>query len=329
MKRSLIILAAALAVALLRGPAGAETAEAGKVYLFAYFKDREVSVRGRIKVLRGGKGMRLAWSRDGLEWKKVDGGRLFFRPTVSEMVRDPFVAQGPDGVFHLVWTTGWRERGIGYAASADLVHWRDERILPVMAGEPTTINCWAPEIFYDAVEKQFLLFWSSTIPGRFPETGPTGDHAYNHRIYYTATTDFKEFTPTRLLYDPGFECIDADVVNAGGRYVMFLKAEALHPPAKHIVTAESEHAEGPYGEASPPITPPGVWAEGSAAINIAGTWYVYYDMYALHRYGLAASDDLITWRDLSAELKMPRGVRHGNVFEVGEDVFSGLTGYSK
>ena len=301
------------------GPAPGE-----KFYLFAYFKGSEVSFREDGEVFKGGVGLHLAWSEDGLKWKKAARGRLFFKPRVSRMLRDPFVAMGPDGIFHLVWTTGWKEGGIGYASSPDLIHWSDERILPVMADEPTTLNCWAPEIFYDAAAKNFLVFWSSTIPGRFPETQGSGDNGYNHRIYYTTTPDFKTLAPTRLLYDPGFECIDADMVRAGDKYVMFLKNETRHPPAKFIVMAESDRAEGPYGLASAPLTRPGVWAEGPAAVKIKETWHLYFDMYASNKYGLLVSEDLVHWADQSHEVKMPRGARHGNVFEVSETILAGL-----
>jgi hypothetical protein len=47
-------------------------------------------------------------------------------------------------------------------------------------------------------------------------------------------------------------------------------------------------------------------------------------MYMLGRYGLAASDDLVHWRDLSSRLKMPRGAKHGSVFEANEGILRGL-----
>lgn len=40
-------------------------------------------------------------------------------------MRDPCIIAGPDGVFHLVWTISWNEKGIGYAHSKDLIHWTD------------------------------------------------------------------------------------------------------------------------------------------------------------------------------------------------------------
>jgi hypothetical protein len=49
-----------------------------------------------------------------------------------------------------------------------------------------------------------VIFWSTTIPGRFPKTDGAGDG--NHRIYCTPTRDFTpgSFSPTRLFFDGGF-----------------------------------------------------------------------------------------------------------------------------
>ena len=68
----------------------------------------------------------------------------------------------------LVWTTSWKgDLGFGYAHSKDLIHWSEQQMIPVMADEPTTINVWAPEIFYDDENDQFMVVWASCVPGRF------------------------------------------------------------------------------------------------------------------------------------------------------------------
>ena len=74
-------------------------------YLFAYFKNN------------GEDGLHLAYSRDGLKWKVLNDDRSYLAPAVGsqKLMRDPCVIQGPDGVFHMVWTTGWRGQDIGVA----------------------------------------------------------------------------------------------------------------------------------------------------------------------------------------------------------------------
>jgi hypothetical protein len=99
-----------------------------------------------------------------------------------------------------------------------------------MEHEDSARNCWAPEIFYDKPSKQYMIYWATTIPGRFGKGDTSGDSKYNHRMYYCTTKDFKKFSPTQLLYDHGFNVIDATIQKEGKQYVMFLKDETRYPP---------------------------------------------------------------------------------------------------
>jgi hypothetical protein len=278
--------------------------------LFSYFGDQAA-------------GLLLAYSRDGLTWTALNQGEPLLAPRVGKdkLMRDPCIAQGPDGVFHLVWTTSWGEKGIGYANSRDLIAWSDQKFLPVMESEPDARNCWAPELFYDDENEQWLIFWASTIPGRFPETAAAGDNGWNHRMYVATTKDFVHISPPEVLYDDGFNCIDATIVRDGDRYVMFIKDETRHPPAKNIRIATSDHAAGPYGPASPPITGD-YWAEGPTAMKIGDRWLVYFDKYTENRFGAVASTDLDAWQELAVQF--PSGARHGTVFRVSESIMQGL-----
>jgi hypothetical protein len=287
-------------------------AQQTKHYLFSYF------------IGNGEDGLHLAYTTDGYEWKPLKEGRSLLTPTAGKdkLMRDPSIIQGKDSLFHMVWTVSWGEKGIGYASSTDLMNWSEQQYIPVMEHEPDTKNCWAPELFYDDATKQFFIFWASTIPGRFAEGG---NQKYNHRLYYVTTEDFKSFSKARLFYDHQFSVIDAAIIKEGKKYVMFLKDETDKPntPEKNIRIATSEKAEGPYSAPGKPITG-NYWAEGPAPIRINGRWFVYFDKYTQHKYGVIVSDDLQTWSDESDKLIMPQGIRHGTVFEVSEKVIKNL-----
>jgi hypothetical protein len=274
-------------------------------YLFSYFKGN------------GEDGLHLAYSQDGFTWRALKHDSAFFKPTVGKekLTRDPSIVRGPDGTYHMVWTAGWNEHGFGYAHSKDLITWEGETYVPAMAHEPAAMNTWAPELLYDASTGRFMIHWATTIPGRFPATDVGGGGGkYNHRIYYVTTTDFKSFTPAKLLYEHGFSVIDADIVRDGSRYVMFLKDETEKPVAqKNIRLAFAEHAEGPWSAPSAPITGD-YWAEGPTALRVGPRWIVYFDRYREHRYGALASTDLQQWTDVSASLVLPDGIRHGTAF---------------
>ena len=287
-----------------------------KNYLFAYF------------VGNGEDGLHFAASTDGLHWQALNNGNSFLPPLVGKscLMRDPCITQGPDGNFHMVWTTSWNGKGIGHAYSKDLIHWSAQQNIPVMVDEPNALNCWAPEINYIPEDDQYIIYWSTTITGKFPETANStkaGDER-NHRIYYTLTKDFKDFAPSKLLYDPGFNAIDASIYNTGNRYVMFLKNETELPkPEKNLHMAYADKITGPWSEAGPAITGD-YWAEGPSAIQIDDQWYVYFDKYRKHQYGLITSDNLRDWKDISDQIQMPEGIRHGTVFSVDQNLWNKL-----
>ena len=287
-------------------------------WVFSYFVDN------------GQDGMHLAHSRDGLKWIPLGGGRPYLAPTVGgKLIRDPCIILGPDNVFHAVWTTGWYEQGIGIAHSRDLVDWGEAAFLPVMVHERKAANAWAPEMFWDEETAQYLIFWATTIPGRFPATDESGSVtkngvALNHRIYRTTTRDFKEYTRAELFLDPGFNVIDATIVRDGRRVLMFLKNETERPvPRKDILMAVADHALGPYVVGPEPISSAN-WVEGPTAFRAGLDLFVLFDAYTRHRYEGARSRDLKTWTALGAELEMPPGARHGSVLPVSEKILKGL-----
>jgi hypothetical protein len=228
----------------------------------------------------------------------------------------------------MVWTAGWTERGIGYSSSMDLIHWTDQKYLMAMEKEPTAKNTWAPEIFYDRKTKQFLIFWATTISGRFPDTEKAGDSGYNHRIYCTTTKDFNTFSETKLFYDKGFNVIDATIAKTGSRYYMFVKDETRTPPQKNIRITTSASLFGPYSGPSAPITG-NYWAEGPTSIRLKNKWIVYFDKYMEKKMGAVISKDLKRWEDISSKVSFPDGARHGTVFEADEKILQLLLKYSK
>ena len=309
MRKLLLSIAMAAAIS---GSACAQTLPEDQVLLFSSFRND------------GETGLHFAYSEDGLTWKGLRDNKSFLTPKVgNKLMRDPCIIQGPDGRYHMVWTTGWWENNIGIAHSDDLIHWTEQKMLPVMAHEPEVMNSWAPEIFYNEDTGEYIIFWSSAVPGKFPETADRGDirstinKGINHRVYYVKTKDFKTYTDTALFYDGGFVSIDGSILKDGERYIMFLKDETKRPePEKNIRISIAANPEGPWGPASPPFSPEGVWVEGPTATKIGDEFYVYYDAYMEHRMMGARSDDLIHWENISDQLTFPEGTRHGTVLKI-------------
>ncbi|TDO99230.1 alpha/beta hydrolase fold domain-containing protein [Flavobacterium sp. 245] len=281
-------------------------------YVFTYFKGN------------GEDGLHLAYSEDGYKWTALKNDTSFLTPEVGKdkLMRDPCVIKGGDGLYHMVWTVSWTDKGIGYASSKDLIHWSKQEFIPVMAHEKKARNTWAPEITYDEKAKIYMIYWASTIEDKFLETKSEEEKGYNHRIYYTTTKDFKKFAKTKLLYEPGFNVIDASIVRQGNQFVMYLKDETRNPVKKNIKVATSEKLTGPYSQASKAITGD-YWAEGPTAIQVDNNWIVYFDKYTQKKYG-AVKETSKGWEDISEQVSFPAGTRHGTVIKVSAEEINSL-----
>ena len=269
-------------------------------------------------------GLRFIYSYDGWNWKQVEG--IWLRPEVGQqkVMRDPSIIRTPNGMFHLVWTSSWRgDRGFGYACSKDLVHWSEQRFIEVMS-DTTTVNVWAPELFWDDVKKQAIIVWASCIPGKYPDGQE--EHKNNHRLYYTTTKDFKTFAPTRLMIEPGFSCIDATLVKRGkSDYVMVLKDNTR--PERDIKVAYAKTPYGPWSKASEPFT--GKMMEGPTTVKVKDGWLIYYDRYQLYDFGAHFTKDFVTFEDVSNKVSVPKLHKHGTIFEADETILKGLLNAKK
>jgi acetyl esterase/lipase len=273
-------------------------------YLFSYFKGN------------GQDGLHLAYSQDGYKWKTLKNDTSFLTPEAGKdkLMRDPNIILGADGLYHMVWTVSWTDKGIGYASSKDLIHWSKQEFIPVMSRFKSARNTWAPEITYDSKQKKYIIYWASTLDGKFLETKPTAENGYNHRIYYTTTRDFKKFKRTKLLFNPGFNVIDATIVPQEQGYAMFMKDETPSPAQKNIKIAYSQNVTGSYHNISEPITGK-YWAEGPTVTTINGQQIVYFDKYKDKKYG-AVIKMASEWKDISDEISFPEGTRHGTIIKV-------------
>lgn len=271
-----------------------------KAYLFTSFHEP------------ANEGLRMLYSEDAYHWKAFD--RILLKPEVGQqkVMRDPSMVQGPDGTFHLVWTSSWRgDKGFGYANSKDLINWSEQEFLPVMENEATTVNVWAPELFYDDVAQQYIIIWASTIPNRFPKGQEEEEN--NHRMYYTTTKDFKTFSPAKLFIDPGFSVIDAVIVKRKkDDYVLVLKDNTR--PERNLKVAFGDNPLGPYHNVSAPYTKK--FTEGPAVVKVKDGWLIYFDSYQDKSYGAVKTTDFKTFSDANSEISVPEGHKHGTIVPV-------------
>lgn len=264
--------------------------------------------------------LHIALSKDGRHWIPLNNNK----PVWDHWMRDPFLHQGPDGVWRLLATGGDPDKkGNGpscfYATSTDLIHWETSEYLPLMkdatdAQGAYAGNIWAPEWFYDEQEQEYFLFWSSS----FKDAGWK-----ESRLWYCRTKDWKTFSQAKILFAPSYSVIDGTLLQEHRKYYLFHKEEefgAKTGERRAIRVAVSQAIDGPYtvvegslnqGQIAPVIT------EGPAVIadpTQAG-WLLVYDYCMTNRFGVSHSTDLQNWT-IAEDIAFPPDARHASVLQI-------------
>jgi len=310
------------------------------VYLFSSFQEPSTS------------GLHFLWSEDGLHWDSVPG--VFLQPEVgndstyvdawtgevktpmyypeNRVFRDPSIIQDKQGTFHMVWTTQWYgSNGFGYASSKDLIHWSEQQVINVMQNHPTN-NVWAPEIFYDNVQDQYMIIWSSQIdPSTYTQADTLGSNAC-HRMWYCITKDFKTYTDATPYYDPGFNSIDGFLIKKDcNEYVLIVK-DNRKPGYSNLFCVFSDSPYGPFHTAdnAPEGTTPATtfgrtFSEGPCAIKLDEEWIIYYDQYnPTQEYGAVSTTDFLTFTPIPERISVPKDHKHGTIIKVKRSLLNGL-----
>jgi hypothetical protein len=132
-------------------------------------------------------GLHLAYSVDGYHWDSIGGSYLI--PEVGgKLMRDPSIARGKDGTFHLVWTTNWKgDKGFGYASSKDLVHWSKQQFIPVMEHEPEVVisSSSLSGLLQSLLNTRRAKRMSATITGCITSQRRISRHSPRRRFFWT------------------------------------------------------------------------------------------------------------------------------------------------
>lgn len=300
-------------------------------WLLTYFRQR---YEGRVEIDADGKAhqvplpnpmrdehLHFALSTDGRHWTPLNGNR----PVWDQWMRDPFIARGADGQWHLL-ATGGRPAGrsagtnLGpaclYATSRDLLKWDEVRSLRLMKDTRDESgrlarNIWAPEWFLDQKTGETVLLWSSS----FEDAGWK-----QSRLWMSRTRDWKSFTPAKVLFQPPYSVIDGTLLEHQGTYYLFHKEEEFSPRTgerRAIRLATADNLEGPYrihegplnqGQIVPVIT------EGPAVMPDPKRpgWLLLYDYCMSNDYGVSSSTNLLHW-SIEPSTTLPPDARHGSV----------------
>lgn len=308
-------------------------------YLFAYFKGEG---------LPQGEQIYFSVSRDGLHWKDVNSGNPVLVSSLGEKgLRDPFIMRSADGSkFYVIatdlkingnndWTAAQTtgSKSIMVWESGDLINWSEQRMCEVA---PDGAGCtWAPEAVYDEESGEYIVFWSSKIPGS--RNVPNNDNT--HRVYYCTTKDFKKFSPAKVwieLKNPRgntISVIDATVIQVGNTYYRFKKNEAteahkngLPTSGKYIIMERANSLLGEWTEVSSAMSQI-AWVEGPTCFKFNGEdkWCLFLDDFGGKGYYPLISSDLSSGIfSQPTDFSLPSVMRHGSVVNLTEEEYCNL-----
>ncbi len=206
----------------------------------------------------------------------------------------------------MVWTWNWRGRTLGHAHSPDLMQWSVQGEVPIMVDRPEIRNVWAPELAWDAARNSWMIFWSSSRT----------DSTDGNRIWSSFTKDFKSFSTPKLLFDPGYEVIDATMFHGHGKEYLIFKDQTRDPLRYQVRFATGPTVEGPWSNIAPPLTES--WSEGPSAIMVGDEHVIYYDHYRSPRarYEGVQSKDWVHWVSINNRIRFPEFCKHGSFLKI-------------
>lgn len=147
------------------------------VYLFSYATEKNSNMNG----------LHFAWSTDQENWKPIGPEFRFLfcdygRWGVEKRMITPFLFQGPDKMWHCIWSLNEKDGAFAHAQSKDLIYWSPQSYTIVTEDN----NCMETEISYTPSSGQYLVSWLGLAGGK-------------SQAYSTTTTDFKTYSPATEL----------------------------------------------------------------------------------------------------------------------------------
>ena len=302
-----------------------------RAYLFVHFREKKTP---------DGEQVYFGLSVDGFHWESVNDGKPVLWSHLGEKgVRDcTIILSQHDGKYrifatdlslaynfeekyHAHWPTvaSNGSKCLSMWESEDLIHWSQQRLLQL--GDDSFGCLWAPDVFYDPQQDDYVLHWSSS-------------HAMNDfgnmGIWFSRTKDFRTFSNPKLLYqkeDAGI--IDSAIYVENGKYHMFLKSD--HNPER-IILLQADSAEGPYSrneefDNSMLAIEAGLY-EGPTAVRLHdGKWCLFLDYYGVPGAGQGyvpfLADSLASgiFHRSDKQFSFPYGYKHGTVIPISMDEY--------
>ena len=302
-------------------------------YLFTHFKE---------KITPDGEQVYFGISRDGLTWEQVNNGNPILTAQLGEKgCRDIEIIRLKKGGFVILTTdlsiayrmdenhnVNWQivnrtgSKCLRMWKTDDLVNFSDEKL--IYFGRDDFGCMWAPEIFYDDINDEYLIHWGSTI---------AEDDFKHMSIYCSTTKDFETFSEPKLYFTKDNEILDTHIQKVGDTYHLFYKNADCPPMNMH---ATSNNLYGPYKhdekleEYMSKLEKPGSYEAPTVYTLPDGRWCLMLDFFGCEREKMGyvpfiSSKPGDTNFERCPELvSFPYGFKHGGVIEITDEEYERL-----
>ncbi len=308
-------------------------------YLFAHFKE---------KITPDGEQVYFGISRDGYNWEQVNGGNPILTASLGEKgCRDIEIVRLHTGGFVILTTdlcivyrmdeeyrVDWSKvnstgsKCLRMWKTDDLINFSEEKL--VYFGRDDFGCMWAPEVFFDEENEEYLIHWGSTVK----ETD------YKHMSIYCSTTkDFETFSEPKLYFTKNNEILDSHIQKFDGVYHLFYK-NASNPPMN--MHATSNNLYGPFEHdktfeeyMDKEVYHPGSYEGVTSYVLPNGEWCLMLDFFGCEKDKMgyvpfvSSKAGEMNFQRVPEQFSFPYGFKHGRVIEITDEEYERVKNFYK
>lgn len=299
-------------------------------YLFSHFRE---------KITPDGEQVYFALSKDGFNWTQLNNGEPVLTSTMGEKgCRDIEVIRLKSGGFVILTTdlsiayrmdenyqVNWKE--VNSTGSKCLCMWKTDDFITfseqkrIYFGRDDFGCLWAPEIFYDEINDEYLIHWGSTL----------AEDKFTHMSIFCCTTkDFESFSEPKLFFTKDNEILDTHLVKFDDTYHLFYK-NAEHPPMN--MHATSKNLYGPYEhdkafeDYMSTFEKPGSYEAPTTLVLPDGRWCLMLDFFGCEKEKMgyvpfvSEKPGDSNFKRSDESFSFPYGFKHGGIIEITDEEY--------
>lgn len=301
-----------------------------------------LSVHFKEKLTPDGEQVYFSISKDGFKWEEVNSGNPVLVAQKGEKgCRDIEIVRLHTGGFMIITTdlcivnrmdenhnVNWKEvnssgsKSLRMWYTRDFTSFEEERL--VYFGRNDFGCMWAPEVFFDEENEEYLIHWGSTVKE---------DNFTHMSIFCSKTKDFKSFTPPEIYFTKENEILDSHILKINDTYHLFYKN--AHNPGMNMHST-SKCLYGPFDHDSvfqdymETFSSPGAY-EGPTTYRLPdGRWCLMLDFFGCPKPEMGyvpfttPGNELKDFRMNKEEFSFPYGFKHGRFIEITQEEYENI-----